>query len=410
MINWIERYLGGSKMAEVLSKKQHKWTNIILVIVCFIIVGYIAYIRGWIPTQFGKSVELEEKKQLFELNSKEKSYVGINNKQIFHVSQDGIKAYDFEGTELWRDTFSFTDFIVVQKEPYIAVGTKRGTSIHVFNEKGKQAEIKSENPIVYFSVNEAGCVVAIANNDDQYTVTAYNEYGDGVCTYTTYVKDEGYPIVAELSPDNTKIVLSYVSVDEPQVVSRVYIIDVQEPEKKEKNTAKYGGEQKNNLVYEIEFINEDTWVTIGDELCVWYDLEGNELGKEENLSLVLVPYLYRRSQHGLGYLPVVLSDKPTQNIIRRQDKLVYFNHLGEKTFETTLEGGVKSVYADNNGTTIQLERSFFGYNKLGNLFFKYTANTDVNKVIYKPTIRKGIAVTKEGVYVLMPKKEIGKNG
>lgn len=395
-------------MAEMLNKKQHKWTNVVLIVVCLVIVGYIAYIRGWIPIEFGKAVQLEEKQELFALNSKEKSYVGINNKQVFHVSQDGIKAYDFEGTEIWRDTFSFTDFIVMQKQPYIAISSKQGTSIHVFNEKGKQAEIKSEYPIVYFSVNEAGGVVAISNNEDEYIVTAYNEYGDAVCVQTTYVKDEGYPVVAELSPDNTKVVMSYVCADEPKVISRVYILDVLEPEKEEKNSAKYGGEQKNNLVYEIEFINEDTWVTIGDKLCVWYDLEGNELGKKENLSLVFVPYLYKRSQYG-SYLPVVLSEKPTQNIIRRQDELVYFNHLGEKTFEITLDGGVKSVYADGNGVTIQLERSFWGYNKLGNLFFTYTPKTDVSKAIYVPSIRKGIAVTKEGVYVLMPKKERGEN-
>ena len=393
-------------MAEVLNKKQHKWTNIVLMVVCLGIVAYIAYIRRWIPIEFGKAVQLEEKQQLFALNSKEKSYVGLNNKQVFHVSQDGIKAYDFEGTEIWQDTFSFTDFVVRQKDPYIAVGTKQGTSIHVFNEKGKQAEIKSDKPIVYFSVNEAGGVVTISNNDDEYIVTVYNEYGDEVCTYTTYVKDEGYPLVAELSPDSTKVMMSYVCADESQVVSRVYILDVLEPEKEQKNNVKFGEVQKNNLVYQIEFVNEDTWVTIGDKLCVWHDLEGNALGKQDDLSLVYDPYLYKRSQYGSGYLPVILSDKPTQNIIRRQDQLVYFNHLGEKTFETTLDGGVKSVYADNNGVTIQLERSFFGYNKLGNLIFSYTANTDVDKVIYIPTLRKGIAVTKEGVYVLMSKKEI----
>lgn len=397
-------------MAEVLNKKQHKWTNVILMIVCLGIVAYIAYIREWIPMDFGKTVQLEEKQQLFALNPKQKSYVGLNNKQIFHVSQDGIKAYDFEGTEIWRDTFSMTDFVVRQKEPYIAVGTKRGNRIHVFNEKGKQAEITSEKPIVYFSVNEVGGTVTIANNDDEYIVTAYNEYGDEVCEQTTYVKDEGYPLVAKLSPDNTKVVISYVCADEPQIVSRVYILDVVKPEKEEKNSAEFGDAQKNNIVYQIEFINEDTFVTIGDKLCVWYALEKGAIKEQENLSLVFEPYLYKRSQYGSGFLPVVLSEKPTQNIIRRQDELVYFNHLGEKTFETTLDGGVKSVYADNNGVTVQLERSFFGYNKLGNLFFRYTANADVDKVIYRPNLKKGIAVTKEGVYVLMPKKGDEKNG
>ena len=397
-------------MVEILKKKQHKWTNVILIVACLVIAVYIAYIKGWISTELIGSVELEDKQELFALNPKEKSVVGVNNKQIFHVSQDGIKAYNFDGDEIWRDTFSFSEFVVMQKQPYIAVGQKQGKSIYVFNEKGKQCEIVSEYPIVYFSINEAGGVVTISNNEDEYVVAAYNEYGDAICVQTTYVKDEGYPVVAELSPDNTRVVISYVSGDEPQVVSRVYILNVTEPEKEQKNSAKFGGEQKNNLIYEIEFINKDTWVTIGDKLCVWYDLEGNDLGSEEDLLLVYVPYLYKRSTHGLGYLPMILSEKPTQNIVRRQDELVYFNHLGERTFELPLEDGVKSVYADSFGTTIQLDRTFYGYNKLGNLYFKYTSNTDADKVIYLPTIRKGIAVNKERVTLLIPKEEKNKNG
>ena len=399
------------KSKEVLKTKERKWTNIILIVVTLAILIYIAYIKGLIPIGTNQYIVLEKNRELFALDAKEKSYIGVNNKQVFRVTRDGIKAYNFEGDEMWKDTFSFENFVVMQKEPYIAVASKQGKSIHVFNEKGKQAEITSEYPIVYFSINEAGGVVTIANNGEAYVVSAYNEVGKFLCNRTTYTKADGYPLVAELSPDNNNLMISYVSVDEPQVISRVYCVDVNKPrddaESEVKNGIKYGAAQKNNLVYEIEFISKDTWVTIGDKMIVWYDLEGNQLGQQQGLSLVFVPYLYKMSEYGLGYLPMILSEKPTQNTVHRQDELAYFNNKGEKTFSLLLEDGqgVESYYADSNGVTIQIGNSFKGYNKLGNQFFEYTSDTDVSKVIYIPSIRKGIAVNKDSVFLLIPKKE-----
>ena len=397
-------------MIEVLKSKEHKWTNIILIVITLAVGVYVAYIKGFIQLGQARTVVLQNNKELISLNAKEKSYVGVNQDQVIHVTRDGIKAYNLEGDEIWRDTFSFNNFVVMQKEPYIAVGSKLGKSIHIFNGKGKQAEITSEYPIVYFSVNEAGGLVTIANNDTAYIVSAYDEMGQFLCKRTTYTKTDGYPLVAELSPDNNKVIMSYVSVDEPQVVSRVYSMDVHNQDNETRDSLEYGREQKNNLVYEIEFISKDTWVSIGDKLIVWYDKEGNELGTKQNLSLVFVPYLYKMSEHGEGYLPMILSEKPTQNIVHRRDELAYFNNKGEKTFSMSLEGGAEYSYADDNGVTVQIGNVFRGYNKLGNQFFEYTADTDVSKVIYIPSIRRGIAVNKESVLLLIPKKEISKNG
>lgn len=389
---------------ELLKKQEHKWTNIILIIITLAIIGYIAHIKGWIPIGNRQFVELQTRQELFKINSKEKSFVGVNKKQVFHITRDGIAAYDLDGSEIWQDTFSLDNFVVMQKEPYIAVGSKGGQSIHVFNDKGKQYEITSTYPIVYFSINESGGLVTIAHNENSHIISVYNEMSKNLCNRTTFIKSDGYPLVAELSPDNKRLIMSYSSVDEPQVTSRVYCMDVNQNNEEVLDNIEYGREQSNNLIYEIEFINNETWVSIGDKLVVWYDIEGNELGKQQNLSLVFVPYLYTMSEYGLGYIPMILSEKPTQNIVHRQDELAYFNHLGEKNVSINLEGGVESIYADGNGVVVQIENIFKGYDKLGNILFEYTADTDVNKLIYIPSDRKGIAINKESVLLLTPKR------
>lgn len=387
------------------NKKEHKWTNIILIILTLTIMGYVAYVKGMLPIGLTRLVELEEAMEIVTLDIKEKYDIGLNGKQIYQITRNGITAYSLEGDEVWSDTFSMNNFVTMQREPYIAVGSRKGKNVILFNEKGRQAEVKTTYPIVYFSVNEAGGLVTIENDNNAYIVTAYDAQGKWLCTRKSFVSTDGYPTVAELSPDNSQLIISYLSVDEPQVVSRIVAMDVRDSESQNKDNVKYGYKQTNNLIYDIEFINQETWVSIGDKAIDWYDIEGRQIHTQTNLSLVFVPYLTQLSRYGTGYLPVIITEKPTQNIVHRQDQLVYFDYKGEQTFSLNIESGVSSVYADENGVTIQLDNVFRGYNKLGNPFFEYTATTDVSKVIYKPSLRKGIAVNKEKVLLLTPKKE-----
>lgn len=351
------------------------------------------------------AILLENNKTLLTLNAKEKSYIGVTHKQFFCVTRDGIKMYNFEGEELWSDTFTFDNFIVMQREPYIAIGSKQGHNIQVFQEKGKCYEVTSQDEIVYFSINESGGIVTIARDDLTYKITAYDGTGKFLCRRTTYIKEDGYPLTAELSPNNKKLIMSYVSADEPQVMSRLYAIDVVNAQNTDvKDNVHYGREQKDNLIYEIEFMSQNVWVAIGDKQMIWYDLDGNEKATVAHKSLVFVPYLYKTSEYGTGYLPIIMSEKPLQNIAHRKDQLVYFNDKGEETFLVAFNDGIESSYANHNGVIIQINDVFKGYDKLGNLSFEYYADTDVYKAFYIPAIHRGLAVNKESVFLLLPKK------
>lgn len=350
------------------------------------------------------TTQLTRNKELVSLNPKEKTYVGMNYQQFFSVTREGIKMYNIDGEELWKDTFDFEDYVVMQREPYIAIGSKEGYNIQVFYEKGKVYEITSQDEIVYFSLNEAGGVVTISRDDSTYKITAYDGTGKLLCRHTTYAKEDGYPLTAELSPNNQKLIMAYVAADEPQVVSRIYIIDVAKAkDATDRDAITYGCEQKDNLIYEIEFITKNIWVTIGDQQIVWYDLEGNEQASISHKSLVFVPYLYKMSVYGMGYLPIIVSEKPMKNIAHRKDQLIYFNGKGEETFSVDLNNGVESCYANQNGIIVQIGNIFRGYDKLGNPYFEYRSDIDLNKVIYIPDIHRGIAVNKESIFLLLPK-------
>lgn len=385
--------------------QKNKLTSILLALITLGVLVYISISQGVLGVGSGHGVILEEQDEVMSLNVQENTYIGINEQQIIKVTPNGIGAYDFSGEEIWSDTLSMTNYIVMQKEPYIAIGTKGGRDIVLFNNKGRVAEIQTEYPIVYFSLNKNGCIATIQEAEDAHIISAYDENGMFMISRTSYGVTDGYPTVVEMSPNNKLLLASYVSVTDPTVTSRIIAIDVSDKETEEVDNINYGKSQKDNLVYEIEFIKDNVWVSIGDKQMIWYDLEGNELFTKQKISSVFTPALIKSSQYGKGYLPMVITDDPTQSIVHRQDYLVYFNSEGAKSFEIGLENPAQYFYADDSGVVIGDGTKYVGYNKLGVETFKYTPNIDISKVYYLQELRKGIAVNKEKVILLKPKKE-----
>lgn len=392
-------------MTDVVKKRRFKITNIILLIIVIGICMYIAEVQGWTNLYNKGQVDLVESETLLTLDVKERAFIGVNNKQIYKITNDGIKAYDFDKQEIWSDTLSLNNIIVKQRTPYIAVGSKDGKSVILFNDKGRQAEITTNNPIIYFSVNQEGSIVTIEEGEKSHIVTAYDQSGRFICNRTSFIENDGYPIVAELSPSSELLLINYINVNEPQVVSTLIAIDVTDKHTEQLDNIKYGIKQKDNLIYAIEFINKNTWVSIGDKKITWYDVKGNEKKTNSGIYAVFTPYVMEMSKYGDGYLPLIISEKPTQNIIHRQDQLVYLDSKGEELFKLEIEEGAESFYSDSSVVVYKSGTSFKGYDRLGNNIFEYKPTLDVNRVIYSTVLNKGIAINKEKVILLTPTKE-----
>lgn len=81
------------------------------------------------------------------------------------------------------------------------------------------------------------------------------------------------------------------------------------------------------------------------------------------------------------------------------------NSKGQEIFKLQLKEGAESFYSDSSGVVYKSEGIFKGYDRLGNLIFEYSPTLDVSKVIYSTTLKRGIAINKEKVILLTPKKE-----
>ncbi|MGL4736141.1 MAG: DUF5711 family protein [Cellulosilyticaceae bacterium] len=380
-------------------KRQMKSKNatITLIIIGMIIV--IAMITSWTNWRQSNSVALKVDREILSFDSLKNTQIEIVGNQVIKVTQDSITAYNLEGEQLWTDTLTLDSIVIQKRGNYIAVSSKNGRNIHIFNEKGRQGQVVVQHPIISFSVNKNGQVAVIEQFSEGHQVSTYNERGEwsGV-KRITYTKTDGYPMTAEISPAGMELIVSYIDMNQPKLTSCIQVIPMQKQSEEKVDQVNYGLKEQNNLVFEIEFISDTVWASIGDTGTTLYMLEdGKEVKHLPKVYPTYVPYLNQLPRNG-GYLPMVVGEMAQGTSIHNKEKLMIFDQEGNVVLEEAMDLPITYYYADHRGVIIGKGRLFEGYNKMGVKQFEFKATQDIQRVVYMGP--KSVAITKDKVLLL----------
>ncbi|ONI39963.1 hypothetical protein AN639_01390 [Candidatus Epulonipiscium fishelsonii] len=381
-------------------RQRLKLTSIIFIITTFIIIGYISIFQ--LKNNIYQFERYEAGETIFEFDPIKTEYIGVNSEQIIQITNDGITAYDINGNEIWSDTLNLKEMRFSQKDPYFAIGSKGSKKITIFNKKGKQADILVQNPIVNFSINQSGRVAVIEEIEKGHTISAYDENGTFLNVQSgSFISSGTYPMSVEISPNNKFIMVSYIHVGGAVLESVVGAIAIDKPDIPTLDPMLYGNVEKENLVYEIEFISDEIWASIGDNFITFYDLLGNIIIQYDSAYTLFTPYLNKQSKAG-GYLPVLMSEN--EDSVIRSEELNIMTPKEQLKIRMGFDRPVEFMYANDKGVMVGDGRKFKGYNKLGAQFFEYNAIGDVKKVIYDNKGTFVIAVKKDSVIRLNKKR------
>ena len=358
-----------------------------LFITCVIaIIGYVLYQRGYIPRMAmapqGEDATLKHVKDIIEVDVSRNNEFIVNEDQLVWVTEDGIKALSLEGEEIWADTHTMKNIAITQRMPYFAVSEKMGRLVSIFDTHGKKADIKFANPVVYFSMNKRGDIVVVEKTKDGHVVSGYDEKGNSLgVKRITYVQDAGYPTVAEISPDGTVILISYLNTNDAQIVSNVIAIAIGSDGLAKVDSILYGTTYTNTVLSEIEFISQNNWVAIGDNGMSFNTLGGEEIEKTEETYSNYISILDRLIDwQGVNYA-AISSTKPTRSTVHPVETLVLYSQEGEKVTELILDNPATYLYGDGKTIVMGNDRKFTAYNRLGKKRWEYTATKDIQKMI-----------------------------
>lgn len=217
--------------------------------------------------------EYEIVSSIDKTDSAEATYLKYN-KYILSYSKDGASAIDENGKQLWNQTYEMQNPMVDICDEYVAIGDYKGSRIYVMDLSGKKTEIDTMLPIQEFTVSSDGVVAVVLEDSATTWIRLYNPSGEKVTDMKTTMRKSGYPITISLSPDSTKLGVSYLYMDSGQITSMVAFYNFGEVGKNEQDNFVSGANYENSVVPVLNFMDNATAFAVGDSRIMIY--KGNQ--------------------------------------------------------------------------------------------------------------------------------------
>ena len=251
---------------------------ICLIIVILLIAGCFLYYKLAVFDAYSvtASLELSNSGDMSEYISFKNGYVKITENGVTYFNRKGI---------IWSENYSMTQPVYDICRGYIAVADIKQNEVYLFDKDGLVSVVSTEYSIIDIEVSKAGVIAAATDDDDANYIEVYDKSGNELLTARSVFSTSGYLTDISLSADGTKLAAAFINVDLQDIVSRVVFYDFSEGS--EDSDVVVGGfnQYTNTVLTNVEFLDGDRVVAIGDNALTIYDFSGTPEIVYEDLEL-----------------------------------------------------------------------------------------------------------------------------
>ncbi|BBF44690.1 hypothetical protein lbkm_3416 [Lachnospiraceae bacterium KM106-2] len=241
-----------------------------VVIICVFMVN--AYVnRTFSSYQISKSIKRED-----TAGANYMSY----GEYILKYSQDGASAIGKDGKTLWNGSYEMRNPKAAVCGDYVAIADIGGKEIYVFNGKDSGTKVKTTKNIIQIDVAKQG-VIAVLTEDklanQVQIIDPYTSVDQVLVDSQTGVQKNGFPVDIALSNDGTKLVTSYMSVNNGVIKNKLTFYNFGDTSKKEQKIVGMK-DFDSSIIAKVDFVNNDTVCAFSDNSVTFFDMK--EVNKE----------------------------------------------------------------------------------------------------------------------------------
>ena len=189
-------------------------------------------------------------------------------------SSNGIEFQQPFGVAKWNIALSFSKPFVAKSGRYIFLGDKGGNQAILFNVEGQVHDFTFRYPIVQLDVAENGNIEAILQGDGCNYVEVYTSSGEMIAETKVTLEETGYPLTAALSPDGSKLAISYYVVNDLIGRSRVALYDFSMQLQPDTIPLIGGFDYDWTLIPKLRFLSKDRLIAYSDHEVHFYQISG----------------------------------------------------------------------------------------------------------------------------------------
>lgn len=295
-------------------------------------------------------------------------YYCMMRKGMVKYSKDGVAMTNKSGTVLWNQTYEIASPTMTSAGDYVAVGDIGANTIYIFNEYGQLGRVSTDVPIQEIQISEQGVVAAVLSDTSSNYINLYDKQGNSLGSIKASLENTGYPLAIALSPDASKLAVSYLIVKSGSMQSRIVSYDFSDVE----GDHLLDTQELEGLYPKAEFLDSREVVLFGEKGFVLYQADSKKIETQENFESEINSVFCTNQK--LGF---IFKNEDDNGKYRME----IYNKAGKKSSTYYFDLDYSGMTADDDEVILYNDEEMLIYQMGGRVRFRGTFNTAVTSVM-----------------------------
>lgn len=295
-------------------------------------------------------------------------YYCMMRKGMVKYSKDGVAMTNKSGTVLWNQTYEMASPTLTSAGDYVAVGDIGANTIYIFNEYGQLGRVSTDVPIQEIQISEQGVVAAVLSDTSSNYINLYDKQGNSLGSIKASLENTGYPLAIALSPDASKLAVSYLIVKSGSMQSRIVSYDFSDVE----GDHLLDTQELEGLYPKAAFLDSREVVLFGEKGFVLYQADSKKIETQENFESEINSVFCTNQK--LGF---IFKNEDDNGKYRME----IYNKAGKKSSTYYFDLDYSGMTADDDEVILYNDEEMLIYQMGGRVRFRGTFNTAVTGVM-----------------------------
>ena len=295
-------------------------------------------------------------------------YYCMMRKGMVKYSKDGVAMTNKSGTVLWNQTYEMASPTMTSAGDYVAVGDIGANTIYIFNEYGQLGRVSTDVPIQEIQISEQGVVAAVLSDTSSNYINLYDKQGNSLGSIKASLENTGYPLAIALSPDASKLAVSYLIVKSGSMQSRIVAYDFSDVE----GDHLLDTQELEGLYPKAAFLDSREVVLFGEKGFVLYQADSKKIETQENFESEINSVFCTNQKLGFIFKNEDENGKYRMEI---------YNKAGKKSSTYYFDLDYSGMTADDDEVILYNDEEMLIYQMGGRVRFRGTFNTAVTGVM-----------------------------
>ena len=309
----------------------------------------------------------------------------IAGNNIYKYNADGISCVSRSNDIKWSITYSMQGPIADVCGTVMAVAEQQGMKVHIVDKEGEIGSFETDNPILKIKVSEQGLVAVILAENDVTWVNLYQPDGTLVASDKTTMMDFGYPVDCAISPDGTRVVVSYIKINGGALTDDVVFYHFGQAGQKKENHIVGKWTYDGVIVPEVYYVDDSQAVAVsGEGFTVYTGTDTPRRGTTVSFAEEIISSFHEKDSIGFIF-------RNTEDEAPYRMELYRLN--GKKRSQTKLNAQYTSARLQNDQILLFDDRNMTVYTSSGHLRFQADYEKTIVDLFYLKEYRKYLVIT-----------------